>query len=145
MNDQTSDSGPLEPAETHETTAPADMPPGEAATDSTPAQPPAGVVPPARSAALSPAELWDQGVEEGQKRLDTLARETTQREWLLITRKLDRTRGEIGADPGLTMLALAWVKEKHEHGGASWDKLLDMTDAELEAVHGFPPGDRPED
>lgn len=105
--------------------------------------PPAGVVPPARTAALSPAELWDEGVEAGRQALDQLARETTQRDWLLITRKLDRTRAEIGADSGLTMLALAWVKEKHEHGGASWDRLLDMTDAELEAIHGFPAGDRP--
>lgn len=111
------------------------------------AVPPAGVLPPpppASSAALSPAELWDQECEQARDQLAQLAAETTQREWLIITQKLDRTRGQIGADQGLTMLALAWVKEKHAHGGASWDRLLDMTDDELEALHGFPPGDRPE-
>lgn len=129
-----SGSRPLEPAET-DAASPAPVPP-------------AGIVPPARGssgAELSPAELWDQGVDDARQALDQLARETTQRDWLIITRKLDRSRQEIGADSGLTLLALAWVKEKREHGGASWDRLLDMTDAQLEAIHGFPAGDRPED
>ena len=91
---------------------------------------------------LSAGELWDQQNEEASERLDQLAKTVTQREWLLITRTLDRTRQEIGRDSGLTMLALAWAKQKHESGGASWDKLLDLTDAQLEALHGFPPGTR---
>lgn len=119
--------------------------------DATPAErptPPAGVVPPARqpsAAVLTPAEQWQAGVDEARERLDQLAAETTQREWLIVTRKLDRSRAEIGADAGLTLLALAWVKEKHEHGGANFDRLLDMTDAELEAIHGFPAGGKPEE
>lgn len=95
------------------------------------------------TAALSPAELWDEKSEEARQELDRLADSTTQREWLLITTRLDRTRQQIGADSGLTMLALAWVKEKRAHGGASWDKLLDMTDDQLSTLHDFPPGDRP--
>lgn len=91
---------------------------------------------------LSPGELWDQQNEEAAERLDQLAQTVTQREWLLITRTLDRTRQEIGRDSGLTMLALAWAKQKREHGGASWEKLLDLTDAQLEALHGFPAGSR---
>jgi hypothetical protein len=134
MDENTQTTGAASPAP-DETTAPAAAPPAA----------PAGVVPPARSAELTPAELWDQGVEEGRERLDEVARSATQRDWLIITKKLDRSRQEIGADSGLTMLALAWVKLKAEHGGASWDKLLDMTDAELEAIHGFPPGSRPEE
>lgn len=96
------------------------------------------------TAALSPAELWDQGVDEANERLDQLATTVTQREWLLITTKLDRTRQQIGVDSGLTLLAMAWVKEKREHGGASWDRLLDMTDDELSLIHGFPAGNRPD-
>jgi hypothetical protein len=91
---------------------------------------------------MSPGELWQQQNDEAAEQLDQLARTVTQREWLLITRTLDRTRQEIGADSGLTMLALAWAKQKHETGGASWDKLLDLTDVQLEALHGFPPGSR---
>lgn len=96
-------------------------------------------------AALSPAELWDEKSEEARQALDRLAESTTQREWLLITTRLDRTRQQIGADSGLTLLALAWVKERRAHGGASWDKLLDMTDEQLSVLHDFPPGDRPEE
>lgn len=102
------------------------------------AQPDAGVP----DVSLSPGELWDQQNEEASEKLDQLAKTVTQREWLLITRTLDRTRQEIGADSGLTLLALAWAKQKHEHGGASWEKLLDLTDAQLEALHGFPAGTR---
>lgn len=93
---------------------------------------------------LSPGELWEEENTAAAERLDQLAKSVTQREWLVITRTLDRTRQEIGGDSGLTMLALAWAKAKHEHGGASWDKLLDLTDEQLEALHGFPPGSRPE-
>lgn len=96
-------------------------------------------------AAMTPAELWDQEVQAGRDRLDQLAGEVTQREWLNITKVLDRTRQEIGGDPGLTMLALGWVKEKRDHGGASWERLLDMTDTQLEDLHGFPTGGRPDE
>lgn len=95
--------------------------------------------------ALSPAELYDQQTEEAQERLSELAESCTQRDWLNITHKLDRSRPQIGADSGLTMLALAWVKEKREHGGASWDRLLDLTDQQLNELHGFPAGERPGD
>lgn len=91
---------------------------------------------------LSPGEVWQEQNDAAADRLSELAKTITQREWLLITRTLDRTRQEIGADSGLMMLALAWAKAKHETGGASWDKLLDLTDTELEALHGFPPGSR---
>jgi hypothetical protein len=93
------------------------------------------------TAALSPRERWQQQNDEANKRLNKLAGETTQREWLLITTALDRTRQQIGADNGLTMLAMAWVHEKRAHGGASWDRLLDMTDDQLAELHGYPPGD----
>lgn len=95
----------------------------------------------APAVALSPRELWQQQNDEASAKLNELASTVTQREWLLITRALDRTRAEIGSDTGLTLLALGWVKEKREHGGASWDKLLDLTDAQLEALHGYPAGD----
>ncbi len=111
-------------------------------------QPPAGVVPPDREPAdlgETPAEAFDRQLAEANAALQKLADETTQREWLLITRALDRTRQQIGSDVGLTMLAMLWVREKHEHGGASWDKLLDLTDTQLEAELGFPAGERPED
>jgi hypothetical protein len=90
---------------------------------------------------LTPRELWQQQNDEANERLNELARTTTQREWLLITTALDRNRQQIGADDGLTLLAMAWVKEKREHGGASWDRLLDLTDQQLADLHGFPAGD----
>lgn len=93
------------------------------------------------SAAMTDREKWDEQNAAAREQLEQLAAETTQREWLGITRALDCTRAQIGGDPGLTMLAMGWVKEKRAHGGASWDRLLDMTDAQLEALHGFGEGD----
>ena len=90
---------------------------------------------------LSPRELWEQRNEEANERLQAIAASVTQREWLIITRTLDRNRQQIGSDTGLTLLAMGWVKEKREHGGASWDRLLDLTDEQLEELHGFPAGD----
>lgn len=111
-------------------------------------EPPAGVIPPAREPAPdlgeTPAEAFDRQLAEANEKLQKLADETTQREWLLITRALDRSRQQIGGDIGLTMLAMLWVREKREHGGASWDKLLDLTDRQLEDALGFPAGERPE-
>lgn len=94
---------------------------------------------------LTAAELWDQQNEEADERVSKLADTVTQREWLQITTALERTRNQIGADSGLTLCVLAWVKEKRDHGGASWDRLLDMTDAQLGEFHGYPAQPRPED
>lgn len=110
----------------------------------------ADVQPPAREDAgaglgETPAEAWDRQNKEANAQLQSYADETTQREWLLITKALDVTRAEITADSGLTCLAMLWVREKHAHGGASWDRLLDLTDKQLEAELGFPAGDRPAD
>lgn len=107
--------------------------------------PPAGVVPPARELAETPAERWDRETAEADARLEELASITTQRQWLNITRALDRTRNQIGADAGLSMLAMLWVQESNAHGGASWPALLDLTDRELEDRLGYPAGERPED
>jgi uncharacterized protein (DUF2235 family) len=89
------------------------------------------------------AAQYDEQSKQAQDAMAELAESVTQREWLIITRKLDQTRPQIGGDSGLTMLALAWVKEKRAHGGADFDRLLDMTDAQLSELHGFPAGDRP--
>lgn len=93
------------------------------------------------TAAMTPRELWKQENDAANERLQQLARSVTQREWLLITAALDRTRNEIGADTGLTLLAMGWVREKRDHGGASWDRLLDFTDEQLQQLHGYPDGD----
>jgi hypothetical protein len=92
-------------------------------------------------ARLSPRELWQQQNEAANENLTKLVSEVTQREWLIITTALDRTRQQIGADTGLTLLAGAWISEKRKHGGASWDRLLDMTDDQLATLLGFPEGD----
>lgn len=86
---------------------------------------------------------WDELVRRGQERVDELSASVTQREWLNITGKLDRTRDQIASDSNLSLLALAWVKELHEHGGASWDRFLDMTDEQLAEYHGLPVDERP--
>lgn len=94
---------------------------------------------------MTAGELWDQQNTEASENLDSLAETVTQREWLLITAALDRTRKQIGGDSGLTLAAMAWVKEKREHGGARWDRFLDMTDEELAVFHGYAAGERPAD
>jgi hypothetical protein len=94
---------------------------------------------------MTPAELWDQASKEAGERVDQLAGSVTQREWLLITKALDRSRQEIGSDTGLTLCSMAWVKEKRDHGGAKWDRFLDMTDEQLAVFHGYPAGERPGD
>lgn len=93
---------------------------------------------------MTPAELFDQQMREAGERVDQLAETVTQREWLLITHALDRPRKQIGEDSGLTLCALAWVREKREHGGAKWDRFLDMTDEQLAVFHGYPAGQRPD-
>jgi hypothetical protein len=83
-------------------------------------------------------EAFDARVEEATAALEDLERTVTQREWLLIRQRLNASREEIAKEGGLRLLALAWIREKREHGGASWDRLLEMTDEELVALHGFP-------
>ena len=75
--------------------------------------------------------------------LKRLTRSVTQGEWLALTRLLDRSRAEIAEDGNLTLLALAYVAEKREHGRASLELLLELTDEQLLAAHGFasPPDD----
>lgn len=80
-------------------------------------------------------------IEEAGKALEQLQADVTQREWLQITRALDRTRQEVITDGALRLLALAWVKEKRDHGGADWNRLLDLTDEALLELHGFPTDD----
>lgn len=107
----------------------------------------AQVQPPAREEtplAETPAEAFDRQMRQAQAQLQAIADECTQREWLQITKALDCTRQQIADDSGLTCLAMLWAREKHAHGGASWDRLLDLTDQQLEAELGFPAGDRPE-
>ena len=80
----------------------------------------------------------EAAVEDFQAELKRLRASVTQREWLIITTRLDRSRDQIEADGALNMLALAWVKGVREHGGAKWDDLLDLTDDQLLAAHGWP-------
>ena len=41
---------------------------------------------------MTPAELFDQGMSEATDKLNALVETVTQREWLLITAAIDRTR-----------------------------------------------------
>lgn len=70
--------------------------------------------------------------------LATLEAGITQRQWLLITTRLDRRRDQINEDGNLRLLALAWVRGVRDHGGARWDDLLELTDAEILAAHHWP-------
>lgn len=83
-------------------------------------------------------EAFQARVDEATEELEALERSVTQREWLLIRQRLNASREEIAKEGGLRLLALAWIREKRDHGGASWDRLLEMTDEELVALHGFP-------
>lgn len=83
-------------------------------------------------------EAFQARVEEATEDLAALEKTVTQREWLLIRQRLNASREEIAKEGGLRLLALAWVRGKREHGGASWDRLLEMTDEDLVALHGFP-------
>jgi hypothetical protein len=86
-------------------------------------------------------EAYQARVEEATEDLANLERSVTQREWLLIRQRLNASREEIAKEGGLRLLALAWIREKREHGGASWDRLLEMTDEDLVRLHGFPVGE----
>lgn len=72
-----------------------------------------------------------------EENLVKLVESVTQREWLEIRRGLDMTRKEVGAERGLTLIALAYVKDKRENGVSNWDVILDMTDDQLARFHGF--------
>ncbi len=90
-------------------------------------------------AGLSPATR--ARIESAEQGLADVQRTVTQRDWLQITQVLDHPRQRVIEDGGLRLLALAWVKEKNAHGGASWDVLLDMTDEQILELHGFPTED----
>lgn len=70
--------------------------------------------------------------------LDRLSKTVTQREWLLITSRLDRPRDKIVEDGSLRLLALGWVRKVRDHGGANWNELLELTDDKLLELHGWP-------
>src|SRR5689334_6293250 len=61
---------------------------------------------------------YQEKVEAATDALEDLENSVTQREWLLITLRLDRTREQIAKDGSLRLLALGWVREKRDHGGA---------------------------
>lgn len=82
-------------------------------------------------------EARAERLKAANEAIESLAETVTQREWLLVAHRLDKTRDQINADGSLRLLALAWIKEKRDHGGADWDRLLDMTDKELLEVHGI--------
>jgi hypothetical protein len=87
------------------------------------------------------SEATREKIATAEEALGLVQRSVTQRDWLNITQVLDRTRAQVLEDGGLRLLALAWVKEKAAHGGASWEVLLEMTDEDLLALHGFPTED----
>ena len=89
---------------------------------------------------LTEAEQAEQrrlSIGEAYEQMQAFSATVTQREWLLVCGALNVTREQLQASGALTILALAWVREKREHGGASWDRLLEMTDDQLLAVHGI--------
>lgn len=90
------------------------------------------------AAELTEMEKWEAEYRIVNDACGELARSATQRQWLIITRALDRTRDQIGDDAGLTLLACAYLKGVRDHGGASIDRLLDMSDQELRDLLGFP-------
>lgn len=75
--------------------------------------------------------------EKADADLIKLAASVTQGEWLAIRRALDLTRAEISEERSLMLTVLAYVKEKREHGAASWDVILDKTDEEIARLHGY--------
>lgn len=77
---------------------------------------------------------------ETNNRLKFFGRTVNQGEWLRICRLLDYSREQISEDQNLTLLALAWVKDKRERGGGDvdvLDHLLTFTDEQLLEFHGF--------
>lgn len=97
--------------------------------------------PSAGVAGLELSEATQAKIAAAEEALALVQRSVTQRDWLNITQVLNATRAQVLEDGGLRLLALAWVKEKAAHGGASWDVLLDLTDEDLLVLHGFPTHD----
>ncbi len=93
--------------------------------------------PAAAKVALTTEEQAQEAADRISNDLSELEATVTQREWLLVCNKLDRNREQIHKDGSLRLLALAFVRQKREHGGANWDRLLDCTDAELLELHGY--------
>ena len=69
--------------------------------------------------------------DRAQKDLDKLTRSITQGEWLHFSRAIDIPRPNIESNNDLTLLAMAYFKDKREHGRSSLDLLLDFNDEEL--------------
>lgn len=84
------------------------------------------------------AEQVDEHNARARNKLTLFALTVTQGEWLQVCRLLDMSRAQIGADEGITLLALAFVKHKRA-GHGSMELLLELTDAELAQVHDMLP------
>lgn len=111
--------------------------PAQAPDQAAPVEVPAAA-PEVPSAALSPLEAYLEEVQARREAVDAFEATVTQREWLIVCRKLEADRAQINREGSLRLLALGWIKEKRDHGGASWDALLEMTDRQILALHGFP-------
>lgn len=93
------------------------------------------------TAAMTAEEAREAQAEEASNHVSEVMDTVTQREWLGISRALDMPRGAIVDDSSTYMVAAAWVTEKRAHGGASWDRILDMTDRQILELLGFPTDD----
>lgn len=69
--------------------------------------------------------------------IEALVSSITQREWLQICRTLEAGKEDVIEQAELMFPALLWVHRKHAHGGADWDKVLDLTDGEVFAELGI--------
>jgi hypothetical protein len=83
--------------------------------------------------------------DDAQNVLTRLTKSITQGEWLAFSRKIDIPRREIEADQNLILLAMAYFGDKRTHGTSSLDVLLDFTDEDLLAFHGFVADDTDDD
>lgn len=77
----------------------------------------------------------DERNAQAKARVTELISSTTQRQWLNACRALDLTRDRIKREAGLAFAY--WLQECREHGGCSWDRVLDMTDEQLADALGF--------
>jgi hypothetical protein len=66
-----------------------------------------------------------------------LLRTAQQRDWLNICRALEAPKEDVLEQTELLFPALCWLNRKRKHGGADWDSILDLTDAELYAELGM--------
>lgn len=86
-----------------------------------------------------------EAVDAFQADIAALERTVTQREWLLICTRLDRTRAQIAEDGNLRLLAMAWVRNVRDHGGANWNEVLNLTDEQILNLHNWPADLFPDD